>query len=91
MATDFSALPVISLAPLKGDDGPSEDDLNALATRFYDAFATTGFAYLTDYPLSFVDEDVFDLAARFFVLPEQEKMKLAKKSFRKEHDNTYRG
>lgn len=91
MATEFSALPVISLAPLKASPSPSSDELDALAARFYDTFVTTGFAYLVDYPLSFGDAEVFDLAGRFFALPADEKMKLAKKSFCRGNENTYRG
>lgn len=88
MSTAFSSLPIISLKPLSK---PTDADLADLSKQLYSVFATTGFAYLTDLPLSFSHEDVFGLARRFFALPEEEKMRISKKSFRKENGNTYRG
>lgn len=91
MATTFSSLPIVDLAPLKAPLGPTTGQLTALSKHLYDVFSTTGFAYLINVPLSFDHVDVFGLALEFFALPEEEKMKLAKKTFRKENKNTYRG
>lgn len=69
----------------------SEERRAQLAAQLYDVFSTTGFAYLVGLPLSFDHEAVFGLGRKFFALPAEEKMKLAKKSFNKENKNTYRG
>lgn len=90
MATSFSSLPILSLQALKAGT-PTQQDLDALGRALYDTFATTGFAYLVDFPLSFSDEEVFGLAREFFALPVDEKMKVAKKIFCRENENTYRG
>ncbi|KUL87403.1 hypothetical protein ZTR_04712 [Talaromyces verruculosus] len=91
MSTTFSSLPVVDLAPLKNASGLSESDRIALSAKLYNVFATTGFAYLVNAPLSFKHADVFGLALEFFNLPLEEKMKLAKRSFKPENENTYRG
>lgn len=91
MTTTFSSLPVVDVGPLGNPEGASEGQLQALGQRLYDVFATTGFAYLTNVPLSFNHEQVFAMSRDFFALPQEEKMKLAKKSFRRDHQNTYRG
>ncbi|PCH01859.1 Oxoglutarate/iron-dependent dioxygenase [Penicillium occitanis (nom. inval.)] len=91
MSTTFSSLPIIDLAPLKNASGLSEPDRITLSAKLYNVFATTGFAYLVNTPLSFKHADVFGLALEFFNLPLEEKMKLAKKSFKPENENTYRG
>lgn len=91
MTTTFSSLPVVDVAPLGSPSGPSTEAATALSQRLYEVFATTGFAYLTNVPLSFNHADVFQLSREFFALPEEEKMKLAKRSFRRDHQNTYRG
>ncbi|KAK2768534.1 hypothetical protein FQN54_000390 [Arachnomyces sp. PD_36] len=92
MSTSFSSLPIISLKALASTTSIDEDeDLKDLSKQLYSVFATTGFAYLTDLPLSFGHEDVFGLARKFFALPEEEKMGIAKRSFRRENGNTYRG
>lgn len=90
MTTTFSSLPIVDVSPLKSPS-PSDEDLNSLGQRLYDVFATTGFAYLVNSPLSFNHADVFGLTESFFALPEEEKMKLAKRTFRWENKNTYRG
>lgn len=90
MTTTFSSLPIVDVSPLKNPN-PSTEDLKSLSQRLYDVFATTGFAYLVNTPLSFNHADVFGLTESFFALPDEEKMKLAKRSFRKENNNTYRG
>lgn len=90
MSTTFSSLPVVDVSALKYPDS-STRDLKSLSQRLYDVFATTGFAYLVNTPLSFNHADVFSLTESFFALPEDQKMELAKKSFRKENSNTYRG
>ena len=94
MATSFTSLPVIDLSPLKQPDvdlaSPSPGILS-LANELNDVFATSGFAYLANLPLSFSHDDIFELSKQFFSIPEQEKLKLAKKTFVKKNENTYRG
>lgn len=90
MATTFSSLPIVDLTPLKSPS-PAPADLDSLSQRLHDVFATTGFAYLVNAPLSFNHADVFGIAESFFALPDEVKMKLAKRSFRRENRNTYRG
>ncbi|KAJ4390883.1 hypothetical protein N0V93_004482 [Gnomoniopsis smithogilvyi] len=93
MATDFSALPIVDLSPLSNAN-TSRQTLNDLSTELDRVFRTTGFAYLTNPPLSFCHEDVFGLAHEFFSLPVDEKMKAATKMFvgyGASHQNTYRG
>lgn len=91
MTTSFSSLPVVDFRDLKTDDKvPGNADMR-LGEQLYDAFATTGFAYLVNAPLSFSHEAVFNMSRRFFSLPTEKKMKLAKKTFVQENTNTYRG
>jgi isopenicillin N synthase-like dioxygenase len=90
MTTSFSSLPIIDLKVLSSSS-PSPSDLLALSKDLHDAFATTGFAYLANAPLSFNHEDVFKLASEFFSLPDEEKMRLAKQTFCNANKNTYRG
>lgn len=91
MTTTFSSLPIVDLSPLSLSAVPTSDQLSILSKQLYTVFATTGFAYLTNPPLSFAHEDVFGLARGFFSMPETEKMNLAKKTFKRENANTYRG
>ena len=90
MTTSFSSLPIVDLSILSSSS-PSESDLEALSNQLHNVFATTGFAYLTNPPLSFSHDDVFNLAGEFFSIKNHEKMKLAKKTFVKANKNTYRG
>lgn len=90
MTTSFDSLPIVDLSPLSANK-PYESDISALAQQLHDVFATTGFAYLINAPLSFSHDDVFSMAKEFFDLPEEEKMKLAKRTFREQNSNTYRG
>lgn len=90
MTTSFSSLPIIDLKVLSSPS-PDPSDLLILSKELYNVFATTGFAYLINAPLSFKHEDVFHLASDFFSLPEDEKLKLAKQTFSKTNKNTYRG
>lgn len=90
MSTNFSSLPVVDLTPLRGPKA-SQEDKARLSSQLYDVFSTTGFAYLVNAPLSFDHDALFTLARDFFSLPLEHKMKLAKKSFKKENKNTYRG
>ena len=83
-------LPIVDLAPLK-DLAPSNEELAALSEQLGDVFETVGFAYLVNAPLNLDDRDVFHMTEEFFDMAEEEKLKLAKKSFRKENGNTYRG
>lgn len=91
MSTTFSSLPIVDLAPLQNPSGPSESDRLALSSELYNVFATTGFAYLVNAPLTFKHADVFGLALEFFNLPLEERRRLAKKTFQPENENTYRG
>ena len=100
MSTKFTTLPILDISQLNPTTNlpPSADDLADLSKRLYDIFATTGFAYLVNVPLSFSHADVFRLAGQFFALPEHTKMRIAKRAFRgtKEgvvniNTNTYRG
>jgi len=93
MSTSFSSLPIVSLSAISSAS-PEPEELAVLSSRLDEVFATTGFAYLTDLPLTFTHDDVFGLCDDFFGpngLPIDEKMKLAKKIFVKENSNTYRG
>lgn len=90
MTTSFSSLPIIDLSILSSPS-PSSLDLKDLSTRLHDVFATTGFAYLTNTPLSFSHDDVFGVARDFFDQSQSDKMRLAKKTFLPSNTNTYRG
>lgn len=90
MTTPFSSLPIVDVGALKN---PTLDpkDASELSNRLYNVFSTTGFAYLVNVPLSFDHDEVFSLTREFFALPLDQRMRLAKKSFRPAHRNTYRG
>jgi hypothetical protein len=93
MSTSFSSLPIVSLSALSSSS-PSVEEVTALSSRLDEVFSTTGFAYLTDLPITFSHDEVFGLCDDFFGpngLSEEEKMKLAKKTFFKNNKNTYRG
>ena len=90
MATVFSSLPIVDLAVLSNEQ-PSREGLATLSQQLHDVFASTGFAYLINAPLSFNHEDIFALAREFFGIDPSEKMKMAKKTFVKSNKNTYRG
>ncbi len=83
-------LPIIDLTSLKVLQ-PSSHDLAVLSKQLGDVFETVGFAYLVNAPLNFGHGHVFGMAEEFFGMPKEEKLKLAKKCFRKENENTYRG
>ncbi|KAI1265968.1 Clavaminate synthase-like protein [Xylariaceae sp. FL1019] len=91
MTTPFSSLPIVDLDALQDDSPLSSSEQQRLSKQLYDVFATTGFAYLINAPLSFTHEEVFRLAKQFFGLPREEKMTLAKKTFESRNKNTYRG
>ncbi|KAI6818964.1 hypothetical protein KC364_g10554 [Hortaea werneckii] len=90
MTTSFSSLPIVDLSPLS-HPSPSLEDRSRLSQELYNVFATTGFAYLTNAPLTYSHSDVFALAKDFFTIPEDEKMRVAKQTFVKGNRNTYRG
>lgn len=90
MTTSFSSLPIVDLSILS-HPSPSSSSLQALSKELHNVFSTTGFAYLTNIPLTFTHDDVFDLSRDFFDLPDTEKAKLAKKTFVPSNRNTYRG
>ena len=100
MATNFTSLPVIDLAPLavaiaeEKDEKTEKDlgvDVGSIGKRLCDVFETAGFAYLVNSPLSFSHDEVFGLAREFFELSLEEKMTVAKRTFRPQNKNTYRG
>lgn len=90
MSTKFSSLPVVDVGILNTTEVSSEETIK-LSRELYEVFATTGFAYLVNTGLGFDHEELFELSREFFALPHSEKMKLAKRSFRPGHSNTYRG
>ncbi|KAK5996753.1 putative 2-oxoglutarate-dependent dioxygenase DIN11 [Cladobotryum mycophilum] len=90
MTTSFTTLPIVDLAPLSSDCA-SEEELRALSSKLHEVFATVGFAYLINVPLSFNHDDVFGIAREFFTLPEEVKMGVAKRTFQRSNKNTYRG
>jgi isopenicillin N synthase-like dioxygenase len=93
MATSFTSLPIIDLGTLDDADFslPPSPEVQALASQLHDVFATSGFAYLTHLPISFSHDDVFALSKQVFGLSVEEKMRMAKKTFAKGNENTYRG
>ncbi len=95
MTTNFTTLPVIDLAPLSGNDGKepaaAAAGLADIARQLHDVFETVGFAYLVNCPLSFSHDDIFGFTREFFDMPLEEKMSIAKKTFRPGNKNTYRG
>lgn len=90
MTTSFTSLPIVDLAPL-ASTSVSEDDLRGLSTKLHDVFATVGFAYLINAPLSFNQDDIFGVAKEFFDLDDEVKMSVAKRTFKASNKNTYRG
>lgn len=90
MATSFSSLPIVDLSLLR-DLSPSPRALEGLSKQLNHAFATTGFAYLTNAPLSFSHDQIFELASDYFRMDMGQKMQTAKKSFLNSNRNTYRG
>ncbi|MCJ1445330.1 MAG: hypothetical protein MMC23_005835 [Stictis urceolatum] len=90
MTTMFTSLPMVDMAPLHATK-PSVEELQVLSKQLHEVFRTTGFAYLINPPLSFSHDDVFSIAKEFFSMDEEEKMKVAKDTFRKQNSNTYRG
>lgn len=95
LASDLP-LPIIDLANLSFSTQSSTvlSHLSSkLSTAFSisDAFSTTGFAYLINATLSFTHSEIFTLAHDLFSLSQESKMKVAKKTFRPENSNTYRG
>ncbi|KAL2366674.1 hypothetical protein RJZ56_000259 [Blastomyces dermatitidis] len=75
MATTFPALPIVDLSPLKSSHELGAEQQKDLASQLYNVFATTGFAYLVNHPLSFDHQVLFDISRDFFALPTEEKMK----------------
>jgi isopenicillin N synthase-like dioxygenase len=90
MSTSFSSLPIIDVEALRAPH-VAPRDADKLSKQLYDVFTTTGFAYLLNAPLSFDHDEIFGLAREFFAIPMDQKMLLAKKTFRPSHCNTYRG
>lgn len=93
MSTSFSSLPIVSLSTLSSPE-QNEGQLLELSTRLDEVFSTTGFAYLTDLPLTYSHDDVFGICDSFFGangVSGKDKMQIAKKTFVKGNKNTYRG
>ncbi|TKA61872.1 hypothetical protein B0A55_10459 [Friedmanniomyces simplex] len=90
MATTFSSLPIVDLSILSSPS-PSSHSLQDLSRKLSDVFTTTGFAYLTNAPLSFSHGQVFALAGDFFRLDTAEKLSVAKRTFIRRNKNNYRG
>jgi isopenicillin N synthase-like dioxygenase len=90
MTTSYSSLLIVDLTDLSNPSA-SPACLTKLSKQLYDVFATTGFAYLVNTPLTFSHEDVFSLAKDFFSMDEAEKMALATKTSVPSNRNTYRG
>jgi isopenicillin N synthase-like dioxygenase len=67
MSTPFLSLPIVSLTALSCLS-PSSEVLDAVSSRLDEVFSTTGFAYLTDLPLTYSHDDVFGLCDDFFGL-----------------------
>lgn len=83
-------LPVIDLSPFSFSP-LDQASIYSLAEQLGKAFETEGFAYLINAPLTFSHDCIFDVAKSFFQIPQNEKLRLAKKKFRKHSKNTYRG
>ena len=90
MTTSFTTLQLVDLSPLH-DSQPSQANLLSLSKQLYDVFSTVGFAYLVNPRLSYAHDEVFSMAKEFFGIPQEEKMRLAKRTFKKWNKNTYRG
>jgi isopenicillin N synthase-like dioxygenase len=90
MATSFSSLPIVDVGALRSPQLTSAE-AETLSKELFNVFATTGFAYLVNAPLNFSHGELFKLAREFFAMPMNQKLRLAKKSFRPNHENTYRG
>lgn len=89
MSTDFSSLPIVDLAALR--NSASREEVASIGDALHRVFSTTGFAYLVNSPLTLSQEEIFGLARKLFGISQEEKMRIAKKTFRPENPNTYRG
>lgn len=90
MSTAFDRLPIIDLAPLQNPH-VSQEKLQELAATVRHTFETVGFAYLVNHNVNLNHKELFDTAKEFFSMPQEEKSRLAKKTFVPENSNTYRG
>ena len=90
MSTAFTSLPILDLSPLRSP-WPSQEELEALASRLFDIFRTVGFAYVVNAPISLSHEQIFSIAENFFSSSQETKMSLAKNAFIRGNPNTYRG
>lgn len=93
MSTTFSSLPIIDLSALNTANNVPVKPSHAtkLSHQLYDVFSTTGFAYLINTPLTFSHQDIFNINKEFFGLSNEEKTRIAKKTFNPSNSNTYRG
>lgn len=81
-------LPTISLATLSRKDSSGYTaELKKLAA----ACSTWGFIYLIDLEKTALLKDIFEVCQAYFSLAEEEKMKQARRSFKPENTNRYRG
>ena len=90
MTTSFKSLPIIDVSVLSNPEA-SLEDLGLLGKDLYHIFSTTGFAYLVKSPLSFSHEEILGMAKDFFNMADEEKKRLARKTFLNCNTNTYRG
>lgn len=92
MPSDLT-LPVIDLANLSSSIQNASALSGELSTAFSisDAFFIIGFAYLINAPISLTYSEIFILTHDLFSLSHESKMKVAKKTFRSENSNIYRG
>ncbi|KAH8552675.1 2OG-Fe(II) oxygenase [Umbelopsis sp. PMI_123] len=90
MSTAFESLPIIDLAPLQ-DPQVKPEALKELAATIRNTFETVGFAYLVNHNVNLNHKELFDNTREFFALPQEEKLRLAKKTFVPTNTNTYRG
>jgi isopenicillin N synthase-like dioxygenase len=90
MSTAFESLPIIDLAPLQ-DPQVKPEALKELAATIRHTFETVGFAYLVNHNVNLNHKELFDNTREFFALPQEEKLRLAKKTFVPTNTNTYRG
>ncbi|CAM0138569.1 hypothetical protein VKS41_007190 [Umbelopsis sp. WA50703] len=90
MSTAFEKLPIIDLAPLQ-DPQVSKESLHELAATVRHTFETVGFAYLINHGVNLNHKELFDTAKEFFSLPQEQKNRIAKKTFVPTNSNTYRG
>lgn len=76
--TSTMNIPIVDFSPWSGDDSTQDKEGRLQAAQeIVNAFKTVGFVYLVNHSLSEANlGNGFDVAQRFFSLPEKEKMKV---------------